>query len=184
MLLCKDNDLLQKSCSDIEDRIRQLIDEVGRLAWGMRPSILDDYGLDSALARHVEEVSSHCDFAIDYQYTCSPGLQRLPSQTEVTLYRIAQEAIGNVVRHARAKRASAVLFQRQEAVTLLVEDNGRGFDLESKQKNGASCVGLTGMKERAALLGGPCAVESVPGQGTTIRVTIPLGESRTCQSVS
>jgi signal transduction histidine kinase len=178
--ICKENDVPQDLCGDIENRIRQLIDEVGRLAWGMRPSILDDYGLDSALARHVEEVSSHCDLVIDYQYTCSPGLQRLPSQTEVTLYRIAQEAIGNVVRHARAMRASAVLFQRQETVTLLVEDNGRGFDIESKQKDGASCFGLTGMKERAALLGGTCAVESVPGQGTTIRVTIPLSESETC----
>ena len=182
--LCKDNDIAKDSCRDIEGRIRQLIDEVGRLAWGMRPSILDDYGLDSALARHVEDVSGHADLAIDYQYTASPGLERLPDQIEITLYRIAQEAITNILRHAHATRASVVLFQRHEEVTLLVEDDGCGFDIGSKQINSNSSLGLTGMKERAALLGGTCAVESVPEQGTTVRVIIPQSDTQTCLSAS
>jgi len=169
---------------DIESRIQQLIAEVGWLAWGMRPPILDDYGLDFPLARHVQEVSSHSDFPIDYQYGCPAGLGRLPSQIEVTLYRIAQEAITNILRHAHATRASAVVLQGRDEVTLLVEDNGCGFDLKSLENRSDSCLGLTGMQERAALLGGTCDVESVPRQGTTIRVRIPLAEAQKCLSAS
>ena len=172
--VCKEYQTPQSVCDDIEIRIRQLIEEVRRLAWGMRPSILDDYGLDSALARHVAEVSEHSGLPIDYQYSCSPGLGRLPGRIEVTLYRIAQEALANIVRHARATRTSAIVLRRSDEVILLVEDNGRGFHGNSVQQDGAGCLGLTGMKERAALLGGTCAVESVPEQGTTIRVRIPL----------
>lgn len=171
-------------CQDIEGRIRQLVEEVRQLAWGMRPSILDDYGLDFALARHTEEVSKHFNLAIDYQYSRSPGLGRLPGRIEVTLYRIAQEAITNIVRHARATRASAVVLQRTNEVTLLVEDDGQGFDLASLEDNGAKRLGLSGMQERAALTGGTCAVESTPAQGTTVRVRIPVGERETCPSES
>lgn len=169
-----ENDVPDGSCRDCEGRIRQLIEEVRRLAWGMRPSILDDYGLDFALARHTEEVSRHSDLPIDYQYSRSPRLGRLPSETEVTLYRIAQEAITNIVRHARASRASAVVLQRNDEVTLLVEDDGRGFAFDLVKSNGSGGLGLAGMQERAALIGGTCAVESTPNHGTTIRVRIPV----------
>ena len=172
--LSKENVVPEHVYRDIEIRIQLLIEEVRRLAWGMRPSILDDYGLDFALARYIEEVSEHFGLPVDYQYTCSPGLERLPSRNEVTLYRIAQEAITNVLRHANATRASAIVLQQRNEVTLLVEDDGCGFDIESKQKNSEDCLGLTGMNERVALLGGTCAVESTPGQGTTVRVRIPL----------
>jgi len=169
---------------DVEQRIRQLIDDVRRLSWGMRPSILDDYGLDFALARHVEEISSHFELPIDYQYSGAAELGRLPDRIEVTLYRIAQEALTNIVRHAHATRASAVVLQRHQEVTMLIEDDGRGFNGDPLPNRGARCLGLTGMKERAALLGGTCAVESVREQGTTIRVTIPLDEAEACRSES
>ncbi len=172
--LGKENVVPGHVCRDIEIRIQLLIEEVRRLAWGMRPSILDDYGLDFALARHTEEMSNHSGLAIDYQYTSSRGSDRLPSRVEVTLYRIAQEAIANVVRHAAATRASAVVLQQSNEVALLVEDNGCGFDVDSVWANSADCLGLTSMLERANLLGGTCAVESVGGQGTTLRVRIPL----------
>ncbi|MFV2068745.1 MAG: HAMP domain-containing protein [Pirellulales bacterium] len=159
---------------DIEAKIRELIDEVGRLAWGMRPPILDDYGLDFALARLVKEISGHSKLTIDYQYTCPTGLGRLPSRIEVTLYRIAQEALANVVRHAHATHASAVVLQGSDEVTLLIEDNGSGFDSSQSANRSSSCLGLTGMKERATLLGGHCEVESIFEQGTTVRTRIPV----------
>lgn len=178
-----DSGVAEGSCRACEGRIRLLIDEVRRLAWGMRPSILDDYGLDFALARHVEEASSHSDVEIDFQYSRSPGLGRLPSRIEVT-FRIAQEAITNIVRHSRATRASAVVLQRRDEVTLLIEDDGVGFDVVAIEGNGSGGLGLTGMKERAALIGGTCAVDSTPQHGTTVRVNIPVGDCETCLSES
>jgi len=182
--LCQDGRAPQDACENLRAKIRSLIEEVRRLAWGMRPSILDDYGLDYALARHTEEIAERFGLPIDYQYSRLPGLGRLPGRVEVALYRIAQEAIMNVVRHARANRASAVVLQRRSEVTLLVEDDGRGFDPAAVRGNGAECLGLTGMQERAALLGGSCAVESAPGHGTTVRVRIPIAEQTPCPSES
>ena len=163
-------------CSTMENTIRQIIEDVHRLAWGMRPSILDDYGLESALARHIEEVSKTAGLEIDTQLISPDGLQRLPSRIEVSLFRIAQEAITNIIRHAKATHASVVVLRQPHEITMLVEDNGRGFDLAMTQEKGDQCLGLMGMKERVNLLGGSFVVESVPGEGTTIRVRIPLVE--------
>lgn len=163
---------------DIEKSIRQIIEEVHRLAWGMRPSILDDYGLDSALARHIEEVSQHSGLNIDYNYTSQPGLERLPSRIEVSLYRIAQEAITNIQRHSKATHASVIILRQVHDIVLLVEDDGQGFDPSMIQEKEDKCLGLIGMRERVALLGGSAVIESIPGEGTTIRVQIPLGEDQ------
>jgi signal transduction histidine kinase len=159
---------------NVENSIRQAIDEVHRLAWGMRPSILDDYGLNSALARHIEEVSRHFELEIDYSFSSPPDLERLPGRIEVCLFRIAQEAITNIHRHAAASHASVVVLRQLHDITLLVEDNGQGFDLSMLDEKRDKCMGLIGMKERVALLGGRVTIESVPGDGTTIRVRIPL----------
>lgn len=161
---------------DVEKTIRQIAEEVHRLAGGMRPSILDDYGLDSALARHIEEVSQSSGLDIDYQFTSPPGLDRLPSRIEVPLFRIAQEALANVLRHAQASHASVIVLRQLRDVTLLIEDDGQGFDPGILQETGDRCLGLVGMKERVALLGGSLAIQSVPREGTTIRARIPLSE--------
>jgi signal transduction histidine kinase len=161
--------------ASVEGTIRQIIGDVHRLAWGMRPSILDDYGLDSALARHIEQVSRTAGFEIDYQYNSPDGLERLPSRIEVPLFRIAQEAITNMIRHAKASRASVIVLRQLHEITMLVEDNGKGFDMKMVQNKEDQCLGLMGMKERVNLLGGSFVIESAPGEGTTIRVRVPLG---------
>lgn len=163
-------------CLNIENTIRQIIEEVHRLAWGMRPSILDDYGLESALARHIEEVPKTAGLEIDYQFISPDGLKRLPSRIEVSLFRIAQEAITNIIRHGKASHASVVVLRKLNEITMLVEDDGQGFDIAAAQEKGDQCLGLLGMRERVNLLGGSFVIESVPGEGTTIRVRIPLGE--------
>jgi len=169
-------------CTVVEKTIRQIIEEVHRLAWGMRPSILDDYGLDSALARHIEEATKTAGLDIDYQLSSPNGLPRLPSRIEVTLFRIAQEAITNIIKHAKASHASVVLLRQLHEVTMLVEDNGQGFNPAVAQEKGDQCLGLIGMKERVNLLGGGFVIESAPGEGTTIRVRIPLGEEDNANS--
>jgi signal transduction histidine kinase len=168
----------------MENKIRALIDEIHGLVQGMRPPILDDFGLDSALERLVEELSDYSGVSIDYQYMSPPDSVRLPSRIEVTLYRIAQEAITNVVRHAKADQASIVVLQQHDDVVLLVEDHGRGFDPEVALGGNGAHMGILGMKERAALLGGSCSIESVPGNSTTVRIRIPIGEAVECPSVS
>lgn len=161
-------------CQQLKDNIRAMIDDVRRLAWDVRPSILDDYGLDSALARYVKETSKRTGLSIDYQCALPPGFERLPSVIEVALYRIAQESITNIIRHAAATQASMVLIARDHDVTLLVEDNGHGFIPSKEDDRQGPPLGLMGMRERAALVGGELAVDSQPGVGATIRVTIPL----------
>ena len=172
----KNGNLAPNVLNEMEKKVGQLIEEIHRLVQGMRPPILDDYGLDSALARLIEEVSAYSGLSIDYQYSSPQGLGRLPGRIEVTLYRIAQEAITNVVRHAQSDRASLVVLQQRKNAVLLVEDQGRGFDPAGAQTAGDKRLGLTGMKERATLLGGSCTVESATGEGTTVRVNVPVQE--------
>jgi signal transduction histidine kinase len=160
----------------VETTIRQIIEDVHRLAWGMRPSILDDYGLDSALARHIEEVAKTAGFEIDYQCTSPEGLERLPSRIEVPLFRIAQEAISNMIHHAKAAHASVIVLRQIHDITMIVEDDGQGFDMAMVKDKGDRCLGLIGMQERVNLLGGNFVIESSPGEGTTIRVRIPISE--------
>jgi signal transduction histidine kinase len=175
---CRYASLQGSICLDAESTIRQIIEDVHRLAWGMRPSILDDYGLDSALARHIEEVGKTAGFGIDYQYTSPEGLERLPSRIEVPLFRIAQEAITNMIRHAKAAHASVIVLRQIREITMIVEDDGQGFDMAMVKEKGDQCLGLVGMEERVNLLGGSFVIESSPGDGTTIRVRIPLSEER------
>ena len=173
---CDDGMISNSVCHNVEKAIRQSIAEVRELAWGMRPSILDDYGLDSALARHIQDVSKHSGLNIDYHFSSSPGLDRLPGRIEVSLFRITQEAITNIQKHAKASHASVVVLRQRHEITLLVEDDGRGFDASILSEKGDKCLGLLGMRERVALLGGSVVIESVPGEGTTIRAKIPIEE--------
>lgn len=181
---CRYSQSADACCPVIERKIRQLAEEIHRLARGMRPSILDDYGLDSALASYLDEISRKSGIAIDYQSHFPSEAPRLPDRLEVTLYRIVQEAITNVLRHARATRASVVILRQQDDVMILVEDDGCGFDPAASEPQAESRLGLTGIKERAALFGGVCTVESEPGRGTTVRVKIPLREEELCLSAS
>jgi signal transduction histidine kinase len=146
---------------------------VSKLAFYLRPSILDDYGLDSALRRYFSETMKYSQVKIVYQYI-SPDEWRLPTLLETTLYRITQEAIANILRHANASQASVILIQRDNEVTLLIEDDGAGFDPAMLQTESKLCLGLIGMRERATLLGGNFSIESSRGKGTTIRIKIPI----------
>jgi signal transduction histidine kinase len=164
-------------CASAENTIRQIIGEVHRLAWGMRPSILDDYGLEKALARHIEEVTKTTQLEIDYQFISPDGLGRMPIGVEVSLFRIAQEATANIIKHAKASHSSFVVLRQPHEVTMLIEDDGQGFDYPTAHKKCDQCLGLLGMNERVNLLGGSFVIESARGEGTTIRVRIPLGEN-------
>ncbi len=169
------------ACRKIEEKLGQVVEDLDRLARGMRPPILDDYGLEHALARYVEETARHVDFQIDYQCSGGGGAPRLPNHVEISLYRIVQEALSNIIRHANASQASIILLRQSGSLLLIIEDDGCGFDRSKLSPEQG--LGLTSMSERVALLGGRFDIASAPGEGTTVRTRIPL-EVDSCRSAS
>jgi two-component system sensor histidine kinase UhpB len=156
----------------------QIHDDVRRLARGLRPSILDDLGLEEALRRYAEDYQQmHGISAV--VHSSGSALARLPEEVETALYRIAQEALTNTAKHAAAGCVQIVVTRDPSFVQLTVADDGCGFEPETMPARPTpdGSFGLPGMRERAALLNGSLILESAPGQGTTITVRIPLGES-------
>lgn len=153
-----------------------LMREAHGLVWDLRPPALDDLGLSVALRRYAGEWANLHGIPVDFHSRGLDG-QRLPPPVEITLYRIAQEALTNVFKHARARRVSILVEHRVGHVALIVEDHGLGFLVDSALNNGAGAnghFGLLGMRERAALAGGTITIESTPGSGTTLFARIPL----------
>ena len=164
------------------DRLRELQElanglsqEVHSLAWELRPPALDDLGLHTALQRYVEQWSERSGVAVDW-HTNGVTSQRLPSEVETTLYRVVQEALTNVLKHAQASRVSVILRVAADNVLAIVEDNGKAFDAEFTMHalDPSYKLGLIGMRERVLLVNGTLNIESVPGHGTTMYVRIPL----------
>jgi two-component system, NarL family, sensor histidine kinase DevS len=154
------------------DALRELVvatlQDVRRLAVELRPKALDDFGLAPALERLVNVFAEATGIPVALEASLG---ERLPAEVETTLYRIVQEALTNIVKHARARNVSILVVRRPQAVTAVIEDDGTGFDSRSVQEDG---LGLLGMRERVALLDGRLTVESTPGAGTTLAVEVPV----------
>jgi len=149
--------------------------EVSYLAWELRPSALDDLGFAAAVGVFVKEWSRQFEIAADFQSAKIPK-RRLKTDVETHLYRITQEALNNIAKHAAAKQVSVVLEKRGDRIILIIEDDGKGFDpakLKGIDRSGRG-LGLLGMRERATLIGGELEIESATGRGTTIYVRVPL----------
>jgi signal transduction histidine kinase len=142
---------------------------VRRLAVELRPTALDDFGLAPALARLAATVGEQSGIQVDLENRL--GADRLPDEVETALYRIAQEGLTNIVKHAGAGRVSIVLTQKERAVIVVVEDDGVGFDPAAADEEG---LGIVGMRERVGLVGGRLFIESTTGAGTTLVAEVPL----------
>jgi signal transduction histidine kinase len=166
---------LRESVGKLESLADRLLQDIHRLAWELRPSALDDFGLEMALRRYADEWAALSGVAVDF---VGGGVteRRLAREVETTLYRVAREALTNVFRHAGAKRVSVLLQRRADHVSLIVEDDGCGFDAAARLGAPASQgkLGLLGMRERATLAGGSVEIESSAGAGTTVFVRLPL----------
>lgn len=151
--------------------------EMRTLALQLRPPALDDLGLAAALANYVEQWSARTLIAVDF-HTIGMEAQRLPSLIETALYRLTLEALTNVLKHAQATNVSVIIEQRTDAVHMIVEDNGGGFDVEATRRDchAERHLGLIGMDERVVRLGGTLILESSRGNGTTVFVRIPLSK--------
>ncbi len=150
----------------VREQVVETLHDVRRLAVELRPKALDDFGLTPALERLRDTFSEQTGMRVELE---SRIRERLPPDVETALYRIVQEALTNIVKHAQASAISIVLTRKVGAVTALIEDDGRGFS-----RDGGEGLGLLGMGERLALLGGRLRIESRPGAGTTIVAEVPL----------
>jgi len=155
--------------------INELVERVQDLSLDLRPAMLDDLGLISALLWHFERYQSQTGVRVAFSHR---GIERrLDPEIETAVYRIVQEALTNVARHAGVKEASVRLVVNRGVLSVHVEDRGKGFDVE-KAMDGGTSSGLTGMHERAVLLGGSLKVSSSPGAGTHITARFPVGYVR------
>lgn len=174
----KTEDERNRHIRGLRTMVQETLEEVHDMAWQLRPSVLDKYGLAMALERYLEQFRAK--FSIDADL-CFVGLDgyRLQSEVEIAVYRIVQEALTNVARYARARNASVIVSRKSGMLSVIVEDDGLGFDPEvvmNREPSKAS-LGLRGMQERAVLLNGTLKIESECGTGTTIFVHIPVGDA-------
>jgi PAS domain S-box-containing protein len=165
-------------CDQIESLevlARQLDADVGSIVWNLRPTALDDLGLSVALSDFVTNWSKR--FGIHAElHTGEINRDELAGDAETVLYRVLQEALTNIAKHASAKNVAILLERHPDHVSLIVEDDGRGFDSDRVLGADEKGLGLVGMRERALLVGGTLGIESHPGDGTTVVVRIPVAD--------
>jgi len=159
-------------------QIKQALVEVRRVSTELRPSILDDLGILTTLSWFFREFETACGhIAVEKAFNVAE--HEVPVPLQITLFRILQEAVNNIVKHARADRVRVSLDRIDEVLHLLIEDNGCGFDLDSIRcvEGNTRGLGLLSMKERAFFSGGTYRITSTPGQGTRIEVSWPCGQT-------
>jgi PAS domain S-box-containing protein len=157
----------------LEDIARQLDADVDYMAWNLRPTALDDLGLVVALSTFVTKWTEHYGIPAEL-HTRGMQTDRLSGEAETALYRILQEALTNVAKHAAARNVDVILGREANHVSLIVEDDGKGFDPAQAFAAKGNGLGLIGMRERASLLGGTVEIESEAGHGATVAIRIPV----------
>jgi signal transduction histidine kinase len=173
---------LKRECDlspEYEARIEELLqtanhvmEDLHQLAVSLRPVALDRYGLLPALEQLVAAFRKQNGTEVEIVTSGLDGA-RLPDEVETALYRIVQESLTNITRHAQAGRVGIILSRFDDRIRLIVEDDGRGFDVSDAMQKGR--LGLVGMRERAEMVGGVLTIESAPGRGTTLIVEAPVG---------
>lgn len=166
---------------ELRGLVEEMMKNVSQLTTRLRPTMLDDLGLIPALITYADELARHLPFAVEVEVTGKR--RRLPSELETTLYRIAQESLTNVARHAQAKHASVHLHLGPKEASLMVSDDGIGMSPKRAREAAArgDGWGLAGIHERATLLGGDVRILSEPGAGTEIEARIPIPQPPSAQ---
>ncbi|UCZ57035.1 histidine kinase [Desulfurispirillum indicum] len=167
---------MQEEMENIRSLIARTIHEVKRISRQLRPSILDDMGLFSALNHLCEEYQSNGSFDVDMVVYGQNTGKRLLAELEIALYRIVQESLTNISKHAQARNVSIIFTLTPDQLYLVIEDDGKGFDVEQHFSSDAykEHLGLHGMQERVEIIGGTLQIESSRETGTTIYVNVPL----------
>jgi signal transduction histidine kinase len=166
----KDEAAVKSGVAEVRELVRSTLQDVRRLAVELRPKALDDFGLVAALERLTENFAEQTGMTVEF-VPHLPGAGRFPPEVETALYRLVQESLTNIVKHARAQHVSILLTRKPDSVSVVVEDDGVGFDPSRDTGDG---VGLLGMSERVGLFGGRVVLETRPGAGTTVVAEVPL----------
>lgn len=162
-----------KELRSIQDRLTELSDDVRHLAYQFHPSILDDLGLTVALQRLLDECAVRAN--LHGSFEAPPTPLTVPQAVATCLYRIAQESLANVMKHAQANKVTVSLAATADAITLTVQDDGIGFDTQ-RLADSHRGLGLISMAERLRLVHGTVTIDSIPHQGTRLYVTVPHAE--------
>lgn len=154
--------------------LSQSIAELRKLSQDLRPPMLDDLGFVSVIYWLIGKFNQTCGLEVAFTPESYP--ENVPKDVEVSLFRVVQESLNNIAKHARATQAAVALKQNGEDLTLTIWDNGRGFDPDAIMTSARADrgIGLIGMRERVHALGGDIVIRSAPKGGTTITVTVPL----------
>jgi ligand-binding sensor domain-containing protein/signal transduction histidine kinase len=163
-----------KRISDTVELVDRLLQQVRDLSLDLRPPLLDELGLVPALKGYLEAHAERAGIRIDVDGVSA--IEGLPAEIEITAFRVVQEAVTNVIRHAGATRAAVTVRRERGKLDLSVEDDGQGFDVRDTMSGPAArkALGLLGMQERVSVLGGEVEIESGPGEGTRVRVRLPV----------
>jgi two-component system sensor histidine kinase UhpB len=157
----------RRDVAAIQDAVREGVESVREIAQGLRPPALDEFGLRASLVALAVGLGEQSGVRVLHHIDADlPALER---ETELAVYRVAQEAMTNIVRHAEAQNVELALERRNGAVVLTVRDDGRGFDTRHLR----SATGVAGMRERALLVGGSLAISGSPWKGTEVRLQVP-----------
>jgi two-component system sensor histidine kinase UhpB len=160
--------------AELRTLVGETLDGVRRLAVHLGPSILEDLGLCAGLEWLAARVRAETGIAVDLRLDCECA--HVSPEIAIAMFRVGQEALTNAVRHARARRVAMRLASTDGGLELSVDDDGRGFDVDAARARPASSVGLFGMAERLALVGGELEIRSNVGSGTQVRAQVPIRE--------
>ena len=167
----EERDLIARTLDDGIAALETLLEQVRQISLDLRPPLLDDLGLVPALRWYLDQQAQRAGLRIEF--FADPALERMSPEIETACFRVAQEGLTNVVRHARAQTVNVELHRTPEALHLVVRDDGIGFDVMTAEQQGVS-LGLLGMRERVTLLGGEMDCKSAPGRGTEIHAFFPM----------
>lgn len=177
-LVDTDKEQAKTELQELREQVRSCLGEIRKIIFDLRPMTLDDLGLVAAFHHFLEKFKSRFDIRVHVKVIGDE--YRLNKHVEVGLFRIVQEALNNIQKHTQVKEADLVVEYGEAYVSVFVEDRGEGFSPESVKsgEEKSECYGLIGMKERMKLLGGQFLLKSAPGEGTKIRVLVPVAQYR------
>jgi two-component system sensor histidine kinase UhpB len=165
---------LRRGLADLRNLVGDALEAVRDLALELRPPALDELGLIPALHWQIKQFGERSNVRTEFSATGLDDGERLPPELELVLYRVVQEALTNVAKHARATSVSVRIERTGDRVTATVRDDGRGFAVGEVLDSRERGLGLFGMQERAALVGGVLRIESEPGRGTQVSIAAPI----------